>query len=95
MPAHVISNDSSMTISDCSSKSRKSQKNGKKLTKNHVLKKILKKLQMQKKQFKRMDKIFVAEKQSLDGEEACDPYILRPKQYAPFDSTNQEETPCF
>jgi hypothetical protein len=80
------SNDSSLTSSQHSKTSKKSGKTLKCNKKNHALRKILRKLHLQKKQFKRIEKIFVAEKTdrtALEEEEAVDPYMLRPQFIQP------------
>jgi hypothetical protein len=54
---------------------------------------------MQKKQFKNIDKIFMAEKATLDTKEPIDPYILRPSQPQHFeeeqDISDEKMTPAF
>ena len=74
------SNESSISVSDNSKTSKKSGKLSKKC-KGTVLRRILKKLHLQKKQFKRIDKIFVAEKQEIENEEAVDPYLVKQPMY--------------
>ena len=54
---------------------------------------------MQKKQFKHIDKIFMAEKQSPENEDPVDPYIVRAAPAKPVDENEvmmeDQNTPAF